>query len=486
MFAIALRIVSVFLLFFLETGTCMAASSTGNNQAIRVISTQKNGGHSKTFVFDPSEDGPASDSRNQRNIPSPVAIRNKVESAIRSTFLPSGYPIRTPPGYLKYSIWSWIQDFSTQLRSVLATQRVLEGVGVGREGATALSAVMNYLVRDGCGMAASLLFTSAASSRFRTDVKRWRIFADLMVDLGITLEVTAVLVPRALFLPMISVGNMCKAMCGVAAGACGGSINLHWAKGSDISDINAKFGAQHTATGALGLMFAALFARSVDHVKSLHLWTLYTSLTILHIIANMQCMRIIAFDYCNTARMNLLLREFFQCWPQPSQKEFLVPPVLSIPAKAAKSEPLFFGGTGKYRKGPSDVHIAFGVTFNEFWEQSGKSWTQFNECVHNKDNYLISSGGKKHGGHPCVVVSFLSNVTPLQETKAYFHANLLGVELQKLTENPDEASRVEAETEAKKQLESAWEIFQKSCKLAGWDLSKTELRTKGYEVEFAT
>ena len=33
-------------------------------------------------------------------------------------------------------------------------------------------------------------------------------------------------------------------MCGVAAGACNGAINLHWARGSDISDINAKFGAQ--------------------------------------------------------------------------------------------------------------------------------------------------------------------------------------------------------------------------------------------------
>ena len=43
---------------------------------------------------------------------------------------------------------------------------------------------------------------------------------------------------------MLGLGNMCKAMCGVAAGACGGVINLHWAKGSDISDINAKFGAQ--------------------------------------------------------------------------------------------------------------------------------------------------------------------------------------------------------------------------------------------------
>ena len=80
---------------------------------------------------------------------------------------------------------------------------MLEGVGVGREGATALSALMNFLVRDGCGMAATLIFTSTSSSRFRSDIKRWRLFADIMVDVGISLEVAATLVPRALFLPMI-------------------------------------------------------------------------------------------------------------------------------------------------------------------------------------------------------------------------------------------------------------------------------------------
>jgi hypothetical protein len=93
-------------------------------------------------------------------------------------------------------------------------------------------------------MAATLLFTAGAASFFRSDVKRWRLFADLIVDVGITLEVAATLVPRSLFLPMICIGNMCKAICGVASGACGGAINLYWAKGSDISDINAKFGAQ--------------------------------------------------------------------------------------------------------------------------------------------------------------------------------------------------------------------------------------------------
>ena len=127
----------------------------------------------------------------------------KLKSAISTTFLPNGYPKATPHGYLSYSIWSWIQDLSTQLRAVLATQRVLEGVGVGREGATALSASLNFIVRDGCGMASTLLFTAMASSKFRADVKRWRLVADIINDVGITLEVCATIVPHHLFLPMI-------------------------------------------------------------------------------------------------------------------------------------------------------------------------------------------------------------------------------------------------------------------------------------------
>ena len=111
------------------------------------------------------------------HLPSIASIA-KLQSIIRSTFLPSGYPAKIPNGYLPYCIWSWIQDLSTQLRSVLATQRVLEGVGVGREGATALSASLNFIVRDGCGMASTLLFTAVTSSWFRCDVKRWRLFAD--------------------------------------------------------------------------------------------------------------------------------------------------------------------------------------------------------------------------------------------------------------------------------------------------------------------
>lgn len=479
-----------------------SSSPSSCNQKV-VVSTKKNGGHAKVFTF-PEHDAmsgassqvSSSESRMKMWIPSllhPQQAIAKLQSAIRSTFLPSGYPARTPPGYLRYSAWSWVQDLSTQLRSVLATQRVLEGVGVGREGATALSALLNYLVRDGCGMLATLLFTSIASSKFRTDIKRWRIFADIMVDIGITLEVAAVVVPQSLFLPMISVGTMCKAMCGVAAGACGGAINLHWARGSDISDINAKFGAQHTVTGALGLIFAAIFAKSVSTVDPLHMWTLYLALTVLHIYANTRCMRLIAFDSFNTSRMNMILQEFWtrleqQPPPSSTNQRSKDPSVVAIsdPNQVASREPLFFLQASKRR----GVPIIFGDSFNEFSKRSQKSPAALEQLLQNcRDNYLISSGSTSRG-KPCVVVSFRSNITPSQEAKAYFHADLLSRELK--SEQYDQADNSNASIQSTLQnseiavafsIDEAWKNFQASCVQSGWDLGKTELRTLGYEVE---
>ena len=193
----------------MEYVSCMASSLNPRN--VRVVSTNKNGGAGKIFTFGHEEDQkkkPNSTTRQNRLDSSIGAVLPVIRSGLRSTFLPSGYPSKIPKGYLRYAVWSWIQDLSTQLRGVLATQRVLEGVGVGRPGATALSAMLNFLVRDGCGMAATLLFTASAASRFQSDVKRWRLFADLMVDIGITLEVAATQVPQAMFLP-VSI-NSCR------------------------------------------------------------------------------------------------------------------------------------------------------------------------------------------------------------------------------------------------------------------------------------
>jgi hypothetical protein len=128
---------------------------------IRIASLNKYGGAVKYFDLvaeKNANDGENTAIRSSR-IKNPrfvvTALRRKLVPALRTTFLPIGFPEKTPGGYFEFCLWSWIQDVSTQLRSVLATQKILEGIGVGREGATALSALFNFLVRDGCGMVAS-------------------------------------------------------------------------------------------------------------------------------------------------------------------------------------------------------------------------------------------------------------------------------------------------------------------------------------------
>ena len=147
----------------LKRTVCLASSTP----PLRIASLNKNGGNVKYFDLVAEENtnppsrknGDGNDKTIRSIIKNPrfvvTTINRQMMTAIRTTFLPTGFPGKTPPGYLQFSMWSWIQDVSTQLRSVLATQKILEGVGVGVEGATALSALFNYLVRDGCGMAAS-------------------------------------------------------------------------------------------------------------------------------------------------------------------------------------------------------------------------------------------------------------------------------------------------------------------------------------------
>ena len=161
---------------------------------MRVVSTKKDGGLSKTFTFDADPANLSSIKRVNKNGDHSLSHSvRQVQAALRSTFLPSGYPTRSAWLSFILNVVFYSRDTA---RIRVRDPACIGGVGVGREGATALSALMNFLVRDGCGMAATL---SSRRIIALQDVKRWCIFADVMVDIGITLEVAAILVPRPLF-----------------------------------------------------------------------------------------------------------------------------------------------------------------------------------------------------------------------------------------------------------------------------------------------
>jgi Vitamin B6 photo-protection and homoeostasis len=553
-----------------------------------VVSTHRNGGQATAYSFaNRDEEGDGKDKpkgrwqrrrRNKRKDskrPSSSAVASSTSllgSVIKSTFLPTGYPDQIPSGYLNYVVHSVLQDVSTQLRSVLATQRILRGVGVGQPHATALSALLQFLLRDGCGMAGSLIFTSVFASQFRNDVKRWRLLADVVLDVGMTLEVAALSVPSQYFVPMICAGNVCKAICGVAAGATGGAIALHWASnphreqqqrgggrgtpgigpslsasehddadpnraattsrsgtGSDISDIQAKFAAQNTVTGSLGLVAAAWFAKTVSDVDSVRLWGWYAILTFLHLYGNAKCMRLIHLNYLNTERLRRVAHDFFAKFTPnlgsaaatTSSASTTIMPwssgggtssmlFLPNPHQVAEEEPLWFLSPAQLlmSNGRRGLAIRYGVRFDMFVQAS--RWTEDDlvAALAVDDSYAVaiekvgsnsSSSSNRKKKPRNVVVAIMDTASTLQRTKAYFHALLLKRRVGELmstsssSTNSSSGNSSKNETDPRlRQIERivqremdeghTWKLFCKECYRAGWDLKRSELRTEGYEV----
>lgn len=252
---------------------------------------------------------------------------------------------------------------------------------------------------------------------------------------------------------------------------------------------------QHTVTGALGLIFAAFFARSVSTLNETKLWVLYSGLTILHIIANMQCMKLIAFESFNNARMNLIIEEYLTQTQDASSSDvsngenntisLLDPTSLSSPSAIAKVEPLFFVGLRRQNKF-APLPIRFGVSLDEFSAKTGKAGLELelllNKAVQN-DKYLLASSS--HGGKPTIAVSFLSHASPENHAKAYYHAILLSRQLKDRHAITDD-DIISAEALAVEELENTWDAFSLACQAARWDLDKTELKSHGYELELVS
>ena len=506
------RLIPIALILLLVTSCyrdCHALASSP-----RGVVSHRNG-RSKSFYFDNETDN--KDDDNDSNVKlllhqvglfRPSDVLRQIQTGIISTFLPSipssssSSNILSSSGYLRYILLDNIQDLCTSLRSVLATQRILEGVGVGRADATALSATLNFLIRDGCGMMASLLFTSYAASSFRRNVKRWKFFADVMVDIGITLEIIApsVLSSRSLkgwFLPLICLANVCKALCGVAAGACGGAFQLYWSMtlmGSQdgISEVSAKSGAQRTVMGGAGLVLAGLLAKSLGsgHVSMVVWFGFYSSLTSIHLVSNWMSLKLVALDWLNSWRLHFVVDQFLNS-VDGAKNEINKAHVLSTPLELSKIEPLLFLARFKRK---NSCPIEMGVSFNQFARMSHHTAMSLQSLLSQQqkqnNNYIVTVGHtdrRRLKQKRRILIALSSNYTKKDMVRAYLHACLVARELSstsmKCHNDVEEIEMVkEAEIRAENKLGQLCLLFESSALKAGWNLDRTEVSTKGYEI----
>lgn len=234
-------------------------------------------------------------------------IVHKMAESVVNTFFPSGYPYSVNEGYLRYTQFRALQHFSSAALSVLSTQSLLFAAGLRHTPAQATA--VSWILKDGMQHVGKLI-CSNLGARMDSDPKRWRIFADVLYDLGTGLEVLSPLCPQ-LFLEMAGLGNFAKGMATVAARATRLPIYSSFAKEGNLSDLYAKGEAISTVFNVVGLGAGILLVSTICSSMQGKM-VVGPCLSLIHVYCTYEEMRAAPVNTLNPQRTAMIIEDFIK------------------------------------------------------------------------------------------------------------------------------------------------------------------------------
>ena len=121
---------------------------------------------------------------------------------------------------------------------------------------SAVSATSQFILRDVFGSLGAVLFAASRGNSFDAYAKQYRLFADVMNNVGMALELLAPTLGQVYrqcaFLTLACLGSLARALCGVAAGATRTALTRHFAPQNNSTDVAAKEGSQETFASLVG------------------------------------------------------------------------------------------------------------------------------------------------------------------------------------------------------------------------------------------
>ncbi|EHB14278.1 hypothetical protein GW7_05117 [Heterocephalus glaber] len=231
-------------------------------------------------------------------------------SGLKAVFLPQGFPESVSPDYLPYQQWDSVQAFASSLCSALATHSVMLGLGVGNAEASLAAATATWLVRDSTGMLGRIIFAWWKGSKLDCNAKQWRLFADILNDAAMLLELVAPVLSVS-FTMIVSISNLAKCIVSVAGGATRAALTVHQARRNNMADVSAKDGSQETLVNLAGLLVSLIMLPLMSNCPRLSLGCFFL-LTALHIYANYRAVRTLVMETLNESRLRLVLKHFLQ------------------------------------------------------------------------------------------------------------------------------------------------------------------------------
>lgn len=382
------------------------------------------------------------------------AKENTIIGVFKSVFLPQGYPESVSGDYLHYQFWDTVQAFSSSLSGTLATQASLKGVGVGNQEATVAAATVTWLLKDGTGMLGRILFAWQKGSKLDSEAKKWRLFADVLNDIAMFMEILAPFFP-AFFTLIVCTAGIFKSIVGVAGGATRAALTVHQARRDNMADISAKDGSQETLVNLAGLLLSLILIPLVTDNPALTL-SLFCLFTVLHLFANYKAVRSVVMETFNEARLSIVFQHFLRDGQ-----------ILS-PVEANQREPVFM----EFRK---TVPIRLGVRLQEV-VQSPEDLNM--ALTKNKMPYLL---GVKNG---CICICLGPEASVKDEIRAMCQAVALSSMLTSKARSERQQSHWDLVHDSHELMDSRFHSFLKAVEAAGWDIKRTLLDWDEWRVEW--
>lgn len=424
-----------------------------------ILATEKYGSleswnyHLNDGVMDRRRDGKGSNGSTGKSI---IGV-------FKSVFLPQGYPESVSQDYLHYQFWDTLQAFASSLSGTLATQASLRGVGVGNQEATVAAATITWLLRDGTGMLGRILFAWRKGNKLDSEAKKWRLFADVLNDVAMFIEILAPNFPSC-FTVIVCTAGVFKSIVGVAGGATRAALTVHQARRDNMADISAKDGSQETLVNLAGLLISLVLIPLVTD-NPLLTFVLFSLFTILHLFANYQAVRSVVMETLNEARLAIVLRQYLR------DGRVLSPP------EANHKEPVFleFRNTAPIKLG---VRLGDVIDCPEDLQRATKN---------NDKPFLL---GVKHG---CVCVCLGPKASVYDEIWAMCQAVCISTVLYPVVPLDGSLKKLavlqsnnhwELVYESHKLIDEIFQPFLKSLEAAGWQISRNLLDWDEWRVEW--
>jgi len=215
-----------------------------------------------------------------------VELRSERQNGlIGDIFLPKGFPGSVSADYVTYQIWDSAQALCSSIMSALSANSVFKGIGVGDEGASALSATTNWILRQGLGKVASISFAYKSGSLMGADSKRYRLLADIVNDLALSINLLSPFLSPSIRPYVYACSSVCWAIVGIAGSCTRTALTIHQARANNAADVQAKDQSQETLVELIGLGLSYFIVSMVGNEPKLVL-TIFTLFITLHLFCN--------------------------------------------------------------------------------------------------------------------------------------------------------------------------------------------------------